>query len=288
VVTVDVKSWTSKNEVAHIVLAAVKRLEQKWSIKATVIADWVEVVLDEVDGREKGMLAQKRAEEVARANGWKLASGAPQWVGQRWNFNTYEGSPTGLVMTLVRRDGESLARNCVDSLYMIYGKRVVGKLKVFQLHRDGAYNYYVNEKVYKVSWRASEHGPYAPPQWSPYRGKDKCPDCGDWRHRRCSQNMRQPVCNVCKGLHLDGECPRGMGSLEDLRRRKRKIARLLEAEERRMGKFEMIEEEMEARYPTGKAKNQWKNHNNEPRVGTTYYKLGKPDRSEAPVHQNDK
>jgi len=163
IVTVRVKNWTSKNEVQHIVLGAVSGMEQNWSIKAAVIADWVEVVVEDVDGREKGMLASKRAEEIARSNGWKLAQRSPQWIGQNRNFDTYEGSPTGLTMTLIRRNGEPPAVECVDSPYIVYGKKVIKKLKVFQLVRDGTHNFYVNEEGYKVSSRASEHGRYAPP-----------------------------------------------------------------------------------------------------------------------------
>lgn len=160
VVTVEVK--TSKNEVMHIVLGAAKVAEQNWSIKAMVIADWVEVIVEKVDRREKGKAGQKRPEEIARANGWELAPRALQWVGQRKNFDAYEGIETGLMMTLVRREGEPPAKDCEDSPYMVYGKRVSRKLKVFQLQREGTQNFYLDEQEYKVSSRASEHGPYVP------------------------------------------------------------------------------------------------------------------------------
>lgn len=153
-VTMETKNWTSRNEIAHVVLGATKQVEQNWAITATVVADWVEVIMEEVDGRERGMWAQRRAEEIAKANGWKLAPRAPQWVGQKRNFDTYAGTPTGLVMTIVRKDEEPPAEDCVDSPYIVYGKKVVRKLKVYMLHRNGAHNFYLNNEGYKVSSRA--------------------------------------------------------------------------------------------------------------------------------------
>ena len=163
IVTVQVRNWTSKNEVKNIVLGAVSAMEQNWTIKSAIIADWVEVVIEQVDGREKGTMASRRAEEIARANGWTLAQRAPQWIGQNRNFDTCKGLPTGLVMTIIRRNREPPAMECVDSPYMVYGKRVNRKMKVFPLVRDGSHNFYINEEGSKVSSKASEHGPYAPP-----------------------------------------------------------------------------------------------------------------------------
>jgi len=260
VVTVRVRNWTSKNEVQHIVLGATSAWEQNWTITAAVIADWVEVVVENVDGREKGRLASERAKEIARANGWKLAQRSPQWIGQNRNFDTYEGSPTGLVMTIIRRNGEPPATDCEDSPYMVFGKKTARKLKVFPLVRDGPHNFYVNEEGFKVSSRTSEHGPYAPPQWSPYKGKNSCADCGDWRHRRCGQNRRLPMCNICQGLHLDRECPRGVESREDVEKRKREIKELVREKERLEKKLKTVEEEMDERYPKGKGQDPRKHH----------------------------
>jgi len=53
-------------------------MEQNWTIKSAIIADWVEVVVEEVDGKEKGTMVSRRAEEIARANGWTLTQRAPQ------------------------------------------------------------------------------------------------------------------------------------------------------------------------------------------------------------------
>jgi len=145
-------------------------MEQNWTITSTVVADWVEVVVENVDGREKGMLASRRAGELARANGWTMVQKSLQWIGQNRNFDTYEGSPTGLVMTIIRRDGEPPAMEGVDSPYMAYGKRVSRKMRVFLLVRDGSHNFYLDKEGFKVSLRISEHGPYAPPQWTPYKG----------------------------------------------------------------------------------------------------------------------
>jgi hypothetical protein len=65
--------------------------------------------------------------------------------------------------------------------------------------------------------------------------------------------MRQPVCNLCEALHLDTECPRGVGFREDLIRRRPEIDRLVTEEEKRGGHFRSVEEEMDARYePSGK------------------------------------
>ena len=218
------------------------------------------MIVEDVDGREKGALAKKRAEEIAPANGWKLAPRAPQWAGQGRNFDTFEGAPTGLIMTIIRREGHPPARDCVDSTFMSFGKRVVRKLKVFPLTRDGIHNFYVNEEGYKVSSRTSEHGPYVPPQWSPYKGRDSCADCGDWIHRRCGQNRRLLACNICNGLHLDRECPRGRESLADLKKRREEVERLVEEEERRLGRFKSVEEEMDNRYPKGRWQNPKMHH----------------------------
>jgi len=43
-----------------------------------------------------------------------------------------------------------------------------------------------------------------------------------------------------------------VGSREDLLRRKREIERLIAEEDKRQGKFETTEKEMDTRYPTGK------------------------------------
>ena len=262
VVTVRVRNWTSKNQVQHIVLGAVSMMEQNWTIKCAIIADWVEVVVEEVDGREKGSLASKRAEEIARANGWTLAQRAPQWIGQNRNFDTYEGSPTGLAMTIIRRNGEPPAMECVDSPYLVYGKQVNRKMKIFPLVRDGPHNFYINEEGSKVSSRASEHGPYAPPQWSPYKGRNACRDCGDWRHQRCGQNKRLPVCNICQGLHLDRECPRGTESREDMERRRREVEKLRREKQDLEERLRTVEGEMDTRYPKGVEQDRRKHHGN--------------------------
>jgi len=163
-------------------------------------------------------------------------------------------------MTLIRRNGKPPAVECEDSPYMLYGKKVVKKLKVFKLVREGPHNFYINEEGYKVSSRASEHGPFAPQQWSPHKGRNACSDCGDWRHRRCGQNRRLPVCNVCGGLHLDRECPRGVGSREDLEERKREVKRLIKEKEALSVQLRTIEEEMDIRYPKGGKQNPKKFH----------------------------
>jgi len=173
-------------------------------------------------------------------------------------------------MTLIRRGGQPPAEDGADSTYMVYGKKVVRKMKVFQMHRDGVHNYYINKEGYKVSSRTLEHGPYVPPQWTPNYRKDRCRDCGGWGHTRCGQNMKQPICNICRELHLDRECPRGVGSREDLERRKREIERLIEQEEERLGKFKTVEREMDAKYSVGKAQNQRKTLNAGPTVGKAY------------------
>jgi len=236
-------------------------MEQNWTISVAVIADWVEVVVENVDGRERGRLALERAKEITWSNGWKLVEQrALQWIGQNRNLDTYEGSPTGLVMTLVRRNGEPPAVECEDSPYMVYGKKIVKKLKVFKLVREGPHNFYINEEGYRVSSRGSEHGLFAPPQWSPYKGRNACSDYGDWRHRRCGQNRRLPVCNVCGGLHLDTGCPRGVGSREDLEKRKREVERLIKEKETLSVQLKTIEEEMDNRYPKGGKQNPKKFH----------------------------
>jgi len=235
-----------------------------------------------VDGREKGRLASGRAEEIARSNGWTLAQRSPQWIGQRRNFDTYEGSPTGLAMTLIRRNGEPPAVDCEDSPYMVYGKKVTKKMKVFQLVRDGPHNFYVNEEGYKVASRTSEHGPYVPPQWSPYKGRNACSDCGDWRHRRCGQDRRLPTCNICRGLHLDRECPRGVESREDVERRRREVEKLRREKERLEGKLKTIEEEMDERYTKGKEQDPRKHHG---RVG--FGKSGATGKTENPTKGKD-
>jgi len=163
-------------------------------------------------------------------------------------------------MTIIRRNGEPPATDCEDSPYMVFGKKTARKLKVFPLVRDGPHNFYVNEEGSKVSSRTSEHGPYAPPQWSPYKGKNTCADCGDWRHRRCGQNRRLPTCNICRGLHLDRECPRGVESREDVEKRKREIKELVREKERLEKKLKMVEEEMDERYPKGKEQDLRKHH----------------------------
>jgi len=85
-------------------------------------------------------------------------------------------------------------------------------------------------------------------------------DCGDWRNRRCGQNRRLPVCNVCRGLHLDQECPRGVGSWEDLEKRKREVERLIKEKEVLSDRLRTIEEEMDDRYPKGGKQNPKKFH----------------------------
>jgi len=267
VVTVQVENWLPRNQVRAVVLGAVSKIERNWTITAMEMGGWREVIVENVDGRERGALARTRAEEIAQANGWKLAPRAPQWAGQRRNFDTYEGEPTGLIMTLIRREGEPPARDCVDSTYISFGKNMVGKLKVYPLSRDGNHNFYVNEEGYKVSSRTSEHGPYVPPQWSPYKGKDNCVDCGDWRHKRCGQNRRLPICNLCNGLHLDRECLRGRESLADLKKRREEVERLVEEEEKRLGRFETVEEEIDNRYPKGRPQNQKKHHDQKEPLG---------------------
>jgi len=141
-VTIKVKEWSSPNSLLWIMLGAGRRMEQCWSILGTEVADWLEVIVARVDGREWGMRADRRAKEVAVANGGKLAPRALQWAGQRRNFNTDEGKETGLVMTglvmtIIRRGGEAPARKCVDSPYMVNGMMLVKELGVFKLHRDG-------------------------------------------------------------------------------------------------------------------------------------------------------
>jgi len=245
-------------------------MEQNWTIKCAIIADWVEVVVEEVDGREKGTLASKRAEQIACANGWTLAQRAPQWIGQNRNFDTYGETPTGLVMTIIRRDGEPPAMECVDSPYLVYGKQVNRKMKVFPLIRDGPHNFYINEEGYKVSSRASEDGPYAPLQWSPYKGRNACRDCGDWRHQRCGQNRRLPVCNICQGLHLDRECPRGTESREDMEKRRREVEKLRREKQDLEERLRIVEEEMDMRYPKGVEQDRRKHHGNgKPKGGKT-------------------
>jgi len=158
---------------------------------------------------------------------------------------------------------------------MVNGKSVVRDLQVYELHSDGsAHNWYIDEEGYKVSSRTSEHGRYLYPQWLPIQRNrnDRCQDCRDWRHRRCGQNIKQPVCNLCGGLHLDRECPRGTGSREELVRRKREIERLIE-EEKKMGIFRAVEEEMDSRYAPGGKQDQRK------------VQTGTGNRGTAPTHE---
>jgi len=253
VVLPKLPSWNSPR--------AVSRTEQCWTITGTEVADWLEVIIARVDRREKGMRADSRAKEIAAANGWKLALRAPQWAGQRRNLDTYEGKETGLVMTIITRGEEIPARQCVDSPYMVNEKRVVRELEVYKLHRDShAHNCYTDKEAYRVSSRMSEHGPYAPPQWTPNYRKDRCRDCGDWRHQRCGQNMKQPVCNLCQGLHLDRGYARGVESRENHLKRKREIERLIQESERKERKFRSVEEEMDVRYEPGKEPDRRKTH----------------------------
>jgi len=161
-IRVRVEGWSSRNSLLSIFLGAAKRTEQNWSIKGTEVEGWVEVIVARVDGREVAIRAERRAEEIAKRNGWKLASRAPQWAGQRRNYDTYEGKETGLIMTLIRRNAEMPDRECEDSTYKSFGKTVIRKLEVYQLHREGTNNYYFNKDGYKVCSRTSQHGPYVP------------------------------------------------------------------------------------------------------------------------------
>jgi len=53
-----------------------------------ILVDWVEVIVARVDGREKGIKPDKRAEEIVKGNGWKLPLRVPLWAGQRSNYAT--------------------------------------------------------------------------------------------------------------------------------------------------------------------------------------------------------
>jgi len=68
-----------------------------------------------------------------------------------------------VVIRFPRKDGTDQALVLSKLLYV---GMVVRKLEVYKLHRDRdgfAHNWYIDKDGWRVSSRASEHGPYAPP-----------------------------------------------------------------------------------------------------------------------------
>jgi len=59
--TIRLKNWTSQNSIMGVVVGAVRRTEQCWSIVSKEVVDWVEVIIARGDGREVGMRADMRA-----------------------------------------------------------------------------------------------------------------------------------------------------------------------------------------------------------------------------------
>jgi len=44
-------------------------------------------------------------------------------------------------MTQIRREGEPPRRECDESPYMVYRKKVIRKQQVYQIYIEGTYNY---------------------------------------------------------------------------------------------------------------------------------------------------
>lgn len=66
-------------------------------------------------------------------------------------------------MTTIQAKGNPLQCRFKDSPHHVNGKRVVGEVVVFKLHRDGdAYTWYINVEGYRLS-RTSVYGPNPPP-----------------------------------------------------------------------------------------------------------------------------
>ena len=74
---------------------------QSWEIKGSIVENWVDVVIPDLDGGERGGRASQRAEGVAKANKWKLGIRVATWLGQHNIREHYEGKPTGLQLTLI-------------------------------------------------------------------------------------------------------------------------------------------------------------------------------------------
>ena len=85
------------------ILRAVRIGFQSWEIKGSVVEDWVDVVILDLDGGKRGERASQRAEDIAKANNWKLAIRAATWLGPQNSREHYEGKHTALQLTIVGR-----------------------------------------------------------------------------------------------------------------------------------------------------------------------------------------
>ena len=74
---------------------------QSWDIRGSIVEDFI---IPDLDGGKRGDRASQRAEDIAKANKWKLAIRAATWLGQHNSREHYEGKPTGLQLTIISKD----------------------------------------------------------------------------------------------------------------------------------------------------------------------------------------
>lgn len=119
-IDVETDEKIDPEEILKVVLRALRKNRQDWEIKGSIVTDWVDLVIPDLDGGSRGARASQRAEDIAKANGWKLAIRAATWLGQHNSREQYEGKPIGLQLAIV---SEVTPTEGVDRKYVVNRKR---------------------------------------------------------------------------------------------------------------------------------------------------------------------
>ena len=208
------------------ILVALKKNRQDWEIKGAVVDRWVDLVIRDLDGGARGDRESQRAEDIAKANKWKLALRA----GQGNSREHYEGEPAGLRLTII---SETVPGEGVDRKYTVQGKEVVRKFRVHEWKRAPGTDreWFMQDNVRRYY---ATTGPTIFPPWKPWIHPKNCKDCGKYGHLSCGQNPTRPTYFNCKQCHLTEDCTFGTRSLEEVRRQQEENRQHIEEQKEKL------------------------------------------------------
>ena len=166
---------TSPEEVLKAVVGALKKSPQVWEIKGAIATNIKRLVILDLGGGTRGARAIQRAEDIAKANGWKLAITAATWLRQHNRREFYQGKPRGLQLTIV---SEVAPTEGVDRKYVVKGTEVAPRtIKIFEWKRVPGIDreWFVQDNVRRYD---SKIGPTIHRPWASWVNSKNCHDCG--------------------------------------------------------------------------------------------------------------
>ena len=189
-IDVETEEKAAPEEVLKAITGTLRKARQDWEIKGMIATNIVDLVIPDLDGGSWGARVSQRAEDIAKANNWKLVNRGATWLGQHKSREFIEGKPTGLQISII---SEVTPTEGVDRKYIVRGVEVPPRVFEWKRAPGTDREWFMQDNVRRY------YSTTGPPPWALWINPKNC-------QRVRSQGMHpepnQTLCFNCKQCHL--------------------------------------------------------------------------------------